>query len=110
MRDSDTPTSTRLEYNALLMKGYSSFQSKELPKALSFYQEAFKLNPQSLHGALVKSIVGVLYMHTCNYSEAISAFTDGLVICEKVEREQESRQERVNYEVRTSLCRGWPSR
>lgn len=87
------------------MKGYNSFQNKEIPKALSYYNDAFKLNPESLHGALVKSIVGVLYMHTCNYSEAIHAFTDGLALCERLARQERSeKSDRYgNYEVQHDL-------
>jgi hypothetical protein len=49
------------------MNGYNSFQNKEISKALLSYQQAEKLNPDSLNSPLIKSIIGVLHMHNCNY-------------------------------------------
>lgn len=45
MQEADNISKSRLQYNDLLMKGYSSFQANEIPKALTYYKEAFELNP-----------------------------------------------------------------
>lgn len=45
MWEANRQSNGRLEYNRLLMLGYSSFQNKEIPQALSYYSDAFQFDP-----------------------------------------------------------------
>lgn len=44
MLESDRPNSLKLQYNSMLMKGYQSFQNKDIQAALFHYQDALKIN------------------------------------------------------------------
>lgn len=85
----------KTDYNSLLISGYTSFQNKELTKSLAYYQDALDMKPDATSAALVHSIIGVLHMHGCNYSEAINSFSEGLKLVEAGGRD---RQSSSNYE------------
>jgi tetratricopeptide (TPR) repeat protein len=102
MQESISTASRKLDYNALLLNGYTSFQNKEVAHALSCYQEALRVNSDPHSCALVQSVIGVLHMHSCNYASAIESFNEGLRLVENIGAE---RQGNSSYEFSSVLIK-----
>lgn len=44
MLEFDRPNSQKIQYNSMLIKGYQSFQNKDIQAALFHYQDALKMS------------------------------------------------------------------